>query len=94
MGLDQAKVFAFAAAPMNRRTQEYFTSLDMPPLSIFGMTESSGAVTTWTMSKIKAFTCGIPIPGVQIKIDNPDKDGVGEVCMKGRCMFMGYFKNE
>ena len=66
----------------------------MPPLSIFGMTESSGAVTTWTMEHAKAFTCGVAIPGVQIKIDKPDEKGVGEICMKGRCMFMGYYKNE
>lgn len=27
-------------------------------------------------------------------IHNPDKDGVGEICMKGRHRFMGYYKNE
>ena len=39
------------------------------------------------------YTCGIPVPGVVIKIDKPDEFGVGEVCMKGRNMFMGYLKN-
>lgn len=94
MGLDQARIYAYAAAPMNKRTQEYFISLDMPPLSFFGMTESSGTVTTWSMSKAKSYTCGIAIQGIKIKIDNPDEKGVGEICMKGRCMFMGYYKNE
>eukprot|EP00347_Sterkiella_histriomuscorum_P001168 403373066 len=94
MGLDQSKIFAYAAAPMNRRTQEYFSSLDMVPLSIYGMSESSGGVTTWTESKSRAFTCGVPIPGVTIKIDNPDEKGIGEICMKGRCIFLGYYKNE
>ena len=28
-----------------------------------------------------------------MKIDNPDKDGHGEVCMRGRNIFMGYYKN-
>lgn len=66
----------------------------MPPLGIYGMTESSGGVTTWTFDKARLFTCGTPIPGTEIKIDNPDKTGQGEVCMKGRNIFMGYFKNE
>jgi long-subunit acyl-CoA synthetase (AMP-forming) len=60
---------------MSRKTQEYFTSLDMPPLSIYGMTESAGAVTTWSQNRIKMYTCGFAIPGIDIKIDNPDKDG-------------------
>lgn len=79
---------------MNRRTQEYFTSLDMVPLSIYGMSESSGGITTWTEAKLRAFTCGTPIPGITFKIDNPDDKGIGEICMKGRCIFMGYYKNE
>lgn len=94
MGLDQAKTYVFAAAPMNKRTQEYFASLDMPPLNVFGMTETAGAVTTWTYSKNKVYTSGLPIDGVHFKIENPDKDGIGEICMKGRNMFLGYFKNE
>jgi len=66
----------------------------MPPLGLYGMTETAGAVTTWSSKKAKMFTCGIAIPGVLIKIDNPDQEGQGEVCMKGRNIFMGYFKNE
>ena len=65
----------------------------MPPLNIFGMTESAGAVTTWTHSKVKAYTCGSPLPGVDIKLDKTDKDGQGEICMRGRNIFMGYYKN-
>lgn len=79
---------------MNRRTWEYFISLDMAPVSIFGMTESAGAVTTLEKDKMKLFTCGTPLKGIDIKIDNPESDGIGEICMKGRCIFMGYFKNE
>ena len=94
MGLDQTKIFVFSAAPMNKRTQEYFTSLDMPPLGVFGMTETAGSVTTWTEAHLKVFTSGVPISGVHVKIDNPDKDGIGEICLKGRNMFLGYFKNE
>jgi len=32
--------------------------------------------------------------GTEMKIDNPDSEGIGEICMKGRNRFMGYFKND
>jgi len=68
-------------------------SLDMAPISLFGMTESSGGVTSTAPGKVKLFTCGTALRGLELKIDKPDEEGVGEVCMKGRSMFMGYFKN-
>lgn len=34
------------------------------------------------------------IPGTELKIVNPDKDGNGEICYRGRNTFMGYFKDE
>lgn len=79
---------------MSKRTHDYFASLDIPIISIFGMTESSGASTSWSRNKAKSYTCGHTLQGTKIKIDNPDKDGVGEICMKGRHCFLGYYKNE
>lgn len=58
------------------------------------MTEVSAASTTWTLEKAKACTAGVPIPGIDFKLDNPDKDGTGEICMRGRSSFLGYYKNE
>lgn len=66
----------------------------MPPLGLYGMTETAAAATTWSMRHAKAYTAGYPLPGIEFKIDNPDKDGIGEICMKGRNCFMGYYKNE
>lgn len=34
------------------------------------------------------------MPGTQIKIFNPNEHGIGEVCIRGRNVFMGYMKNE
>ena len=47
----------------------------MPILGLYGMTESAGSVTSQTLEKVKRFTAGISIGGIDLKIDRPDKDG-------------------
>ena len=64
----------------------------MPITSIFGLSETSGAVTYQEFPNIKFNQNGRALPGTMIKIFNPDVDGVGEICIKGRNVFMGYLK--
>ena len=66
----------------------------MPLIGLYGKTEVSAASTTFSLKKCKFFNAGIPIEGIDFKIENPDKDGVGEICMRGRSCFLGYYKNE
>ena len=42
----------------------------------------------------KAGSCGPAIPGVEIKIHNPDEDGIGEVICKGPSVMLGYYENQ
>ncbi|MCR5483989.1 MAG: AMP-binding protein [Clostridiales bacterium] len=39
-------------------------------------------------------SCGELFENMDIKIDSPDKDGVGEICAKGECVFMGYLNDK
>jgi len=41
----------------------------------------------------RAATAGLPLPNVEIKIDKPDKKGVGEIFAKGPSVMPGYYKN-
>lgn len=66
----------------------------MPITSIFGLTETSGAVTYQEFPNIKFNQNGRALPGTEIKIFNPQVDGTGEICIKGRNVFMGYLKRE
>jgi len=45
LGLDQARIFFFGAAPCKQTTIDYFASLDMPLFNVYGMSETSGATT-------------------------------------------------
>ena len=94
LGLDQCKFFFFGAAPMKLSTIEYFASLDIPLFNTYGMSETTGATTYHHETNFRLDTAGVAVPGTVLKIDNPDENGEGEICMRGRNTMMGYLKND
>jgi len=95
LGLDQCLVCATAAAPMPREVAEYFASLDIDVLDVYGMSESTGATTCSTEATHQFGTVGPPIGPAEIKIDHVegrDKPSEGEICYRGRHIMMGYMK--
>lgn len=89
LGLDRCKLCLTGAAPITKETLEYFMSLNMPVKELYGMSESSGPHTV-SVDEYRITSCGKVMPGCKIKLDNPDKDGNGEICFWGRNVFMGY----
>lgn len=94
LGLDRIDKLFYGAAPLKNSTSEFFASLNMPITSLYGLTQTSGAVTYQEFPNIKFNQIGKNLPGTFVKIYNPDENGVGEICVKGRNVFMGYLKNE
>jgi long-chain-fatty-acid--CoA ligase ACSBG len=95
LGLENSKIFAFGAAPLKKQTLEFFKSIGFVLNNIYGMSESTGPqFSNMDGNPIELNTVGVPIPGTACKIANPDQDGVGEICFRGRNRFMGYYKNE
>ncbi|MFA6217025.1 MAG: AMP-binding protein [Candidatus Omnitrophota bacterium] len=58
----------------------------------YGLTETSPVVTFNPPLKPKIGTVGKPIPGVQVKILNPDEQGVGKVAIRGENVMLGYYQ--
>jgi long-subunit acyl-CoA synthetase (AMP-forming) len=58
------------------------------------MSETAGATTTHSFTNFKLDAAGFSLPGCDLKIANPDENGEGEICMRGRNTMMGYLKNE
>lgn len=83
LGLDQAKILAFGAAPMKRSTHEYFLSLDMQILNFYGMSETAACETICWKGRVKFDRAGQACPGTHIRIYNPNEKGEGEICFKG-----------
>lgn len=66
----------------------------MPVLSLYGLSETSGGTTFHEFPHCNLNFAGQPLPGVKIRIYNPDENGVGEICVRGRNVFMGYLFRE
>ena len=92
LGLDECIYYAFGAAPLKKKTLNFFKSLTIVIYNTYGLSESTGPQFTNYEKDIS--TVGTGLPGTESKILDKDKDGVGEICFRGRNRFMGYWKNE
>jgi long-chain-fatty-acid--CoA ligase ACSBG len=94
LGLDRARICVTSAAPIARETINYFLSLDIPLLEIYGMSECTGPETINIPERFLIGSVGRSLPGTELRLDNPDAEGNGEICWRGRHVFMGYMKND
>lgn len=108
LGLDECVGFYTGAAPMQKKTWEYFLSLDFKILEIYGMSETSGAHTLVTnetfIEKMNAdlasnrSSCGKPLcSNFKSKLVEPSNEGITdqkELSMWGRHIMMGYKDRE
>ena len=88
------RVILYGAAPMDKVTIEWYNDLGIELIQGYGLTESSPVLTAESSDRKRAGSIGIPLKNVEIKIDNPDKDGVGEILGKGPNIMLGYYENE
>jgi long-chain-fatty-acid--CoA ligase ACSBG len=95
MGLDRCKICMTAAAPIMKETLEFFTSLDIPIMEIYGLSETSGPHTISTPFKWRLGSVGPTMAGSTVTIAGSDHvEGEGEICLGGRNIFMGYLDDE
>lgn len=79
LGLDRCHHHLTGAAPLSSDTLRYFLSLNILLHKLYGMTETTGPTTMTTEKTLRFGSNGYAIAGVDIKIEEPDVDGVGEV---------------
>jgi long-chain acyl-CoA synthetase len=60
----------------------------------YGLTETSPILALNQIDNFKDNAAGIPLSGIDIKINNPTPDGIGEIFAKGPSIMLGYYKND
>jgi len=63
-------------------------------LQAYGLTETAAAATATSPDANVIGAVGLPIRGVSIRIESPDADGVGEICIRGPIVMKGYYRDE
>ena len=80
---------------LSEKVQKDLHGLGFTVLEGYGLTESSPVLTVARPgNKLLKGSVGKPLPGVEVKIDNPDENGVGEVLARGQNVMLGYYKND
>lgn len=60
----------------------------------YGLTETAPVLSAEREDLIRYGSIGFPMPSVEIKIDDPDENGIGEIVAKGPNVMLGYYENE
>ena len=90
----EVRYLVSGGAPLSAAIASGYGELDVPLLQVYGLTETSG-VSTLTHPDISPVgSVGRPLRQVDIRIDTPGPDGVGEVCIRGPHLMIGYRNNE
>jgi long-chain acyl-CoA synthetase len=71
-------------------TMQFFYDLGIPVANGYGLTEGGTALTLNDLKPFRADTVGKPLPGVELRILNPDADGIGEVAAKSATVMSHY----
>lgn len=90
----RVRVIICGAAAIDPEVSKGFGRMGLKVLQGYGLTECAPLVTGNRDSIYRDSSAGLPIPGVEVKIDNPNEIGVGEIIVKGPNVMLGYFKNE
>lgn len=88
------RLFIVGAAELDTSLVDDFAELGIRTLQGYGLTECSPLLAGNNDFYLNAASTGIAIPGVTLKIDNPNEAGVGEILAKGENIMLGYYKDQ
>ena len=90
----QVRYFLCGGAAMTPLVEKCLMDVHFPLSIGYGMTECGPLVAGNPPKYFKRRSCGVPVPNMEAKIDNPDAKGEGEILVRGENVMLGYYKNE
>ena len=75
---------------MEPSTLQFFYDLGIPVANGYGLTEAGTVLTLNDLKPFRADTVGKPLPGVEMRVLNPDSEGIGEVAATGKTVMSHY----
>ncbi len=94
LGFTRLRSAATGGAALGPDTFKFFQAMGVPLRTLYGQTELLGAYTLHPQDKVDPDTTGVPMgDDIEIRIEQPDQHGVGEIVVRHPNMFLGYYKN-
>ncbi|WP_431854144.1 long-chain fatty acid--CoA ligase [Azospirillum sp.] len=95
LGFTNLTSAATGGAALGPDTFKFFQALGVPLRQIYGQTETMGAYTVHRGTDVDFDTVGVPFDsGIEVKVIDPDHNGVGEIVTRHPNMFAGYYRAE
>ena len=85
--------FGIGGAKLDATVERFLREANFPYAIGYGLTESAPLLAGAGTKQTKLGSTGFAVQGVELKIDKPDKKGLGEIWAKGPNIMLGYYKN-
>lgn len=90
----KARLFVAGGAALDPEAEEGFNNFGIKMLQGYGLTESSPVIAAEDDKYQKLGSIGKAFPSLEVKIDEPDEEGIGELLARGPSIMLGYYNNE
>ena len=87
------RLIILGGAPVKPEALEFFQNMGFLCVQGYGLTECAPILALNRDCDFENEAAGLPLPGVDVQILNPDSDGIGEFIAKGDNVFMGYYED-
>ncbi|MDF4268432.1 long-chain fatty acid--CoA ligase [Vibrio parahaemolyticus] len=94
LGFSNLTSAATGGAAMGPDTFRYLQAIGVPLKQLYGQTEMCGAYTVHQADDVDYDSVGVAFDNADVKVINPDSNGVGEIIAKSTGMFTGYLNNQ
>ncbi len=84
------RLMVTGGAFMEPSTLQFFYDLGVPVVNGYGLSEAGTALTLNDLKPFRADTVGKPLPGVDLRVLNPDSEGIGEIAARSRTVMAHY----
>ena len=88
------KLVVTGGAALDPETEKGFNDLGFDVEQGYGLTETAPVIAAETPKCRRLGSIGKKFPSVEVKIDEPDEEGIGELMAKGPSIMLGYYENE
>ena len=88
------RLFVAGGAALDPEYEKGFQDLGFTIYQGYGLTETSPVVAAEDDKYQRLGSIGKAFPSMEVKIDNPNKEGIGELMAKGPTVMLGYYQNE